>query len=772
MAELKYLSVMLDNFNNQYDSLTSISGPKGDISSELTSVANQLNDAISGFSSASSDSKIADLNSGLALAKQGLEVVKSHVDGDLDALLGNGAEVKAIIDEILELRRQGQSWKESGLERVWNNTIGSFVESWHDNDTYKIDQANRTIDQKNEKGEAQLQAMSAAINGVAFGVAGNMKMGGSLGQSVTYPDNYNFDGDKWDQEHPVYDLNFFQEVGCFVLGTVESGVKIVEGVVDAALTPVAGVVSLIKGNDDHALTKFIQTDWANEGASAVAGVIGVNKESYNASSGRSVGSTIGTVVGHGALWCTGWGAVVSAVSIAGNTSETVIQNGGTVGEGLWKGTLMGTASYAGGKVLGAVVNKVSPAVSGWVNNSGNVVAKTLKAASTSFKDWGSLSVGGKVVSTIASPVRGATNLLSKATSSGAKVLDKAFGSSKVASALGAVDAKATNAAQSIVDKVSSKVSLGASTLKRGGDAAVNEYKDAVDKWKAAGSNKTSAEYDAVERAYNKIPEGSRPANIGDQAYTTSQTDALVNKYNSSQSAWEAAGKPTSGAEYDAMRTAYDNIPTSNRPVAVGDTAYTTFATDSLSYNYNQTVASWEAAGKPTSGATYDAMKAAYDNLPGTVKTTTTTIGSPVLMSNSADSLIRTYNDALTTWKISGEQASGAEYEAMMKAYNNIPEAIRNSNVGTVGSVGVPSYGVDTTIRNYNNSMLNWYNAGGNVNSAEYQAMVDAWNSLPAGIRTANPGDVIGKTYQATAITDVNNKVGGLFAAYENIENNG
>ena len=160
--------------------------------------------AISGFSSAANDSVVTNIISGATLAKEGIERVKGHVEADISALLSNASQVMATIQLIEDLITSGESLR--GRETVTEtDENGNNVERVLENDQALIDKTNEKIDYYNEQGEKQLNAMADAINSVAFGVTGNMTIGGSLGASIGYCDNYSYQFETYVDNDPVDD---------------------------------------------------------------------------------------------------------------------------------------------------------------------------------------------------------------------------------------------------------------------------------------------------------------------------------------------------------------------------------------------------------------------------------------------------------------------------------------------------------------------------------------------------------------------------------------
>ena len=332
MAELNKLSAMLEGFNNSYDSVVEAGSKASTIADSINQVSTKVSSAISNLATASSDAQVTSASGGLQLAKDGLDRVKSHVEGDLGALMSNAGEVKSIIDQILQKIEEGKSWTPGGKEK--NATTGE--EEYVAHDQAKINAANAEIDYLNQKGEAQLNAMSSAINSVAFGVAGNMQIGGTLGNSTTYPDNYNFtfadfevppedDGsgdNNGDNTQETEKLTFLEGVGAVVTGTVSGPLKLVEGVLDFGTMILGGVVSIFSREAADDIYSFAEKDLVDEGARAILGDKIVNSGEFQTS------QTVGKFVSYQAarMIAPPIGAMVAQCGMAGNAMEKIYAN--------------------------------------------------------------------------------------------------------------------------------------------------------------------------------------------------------------------------------------------------------------------------------------------------------------------------------------------------------------------------------------------------------------------------------------------------------------
>jgi len=452
------------------------------------------------------------------------------------------------------------------------------------------DRVNRDMKQLEE----HIASIAKSSYNIDLGITAATLASGQLGPYTSFSDTFSFTKEKWEEENPVVNLNIFQQVGCAVVGAVESVVKVVEGVADAALTVVGGVVSLFTGNDDNWFRRAAQYDVAGTLGKGMASVIGVNAKAYEASIGRKIGNFTGSVVAHGVLWATGVGAVISAVSIAGNSMERNLQDGKTIGEALWRGTLDGAISYVGGRFLQSVGSKIMPKITNWVGNSKNILARTIKAGATSFKDWGSLSLGGKVVSAVVSPLRGYVKFVGKAINTGAKWLSPKFTAlgqhSKIFQKVIDADAafaarvdrgvdKAFNAVKNAKAAVSSKVHSATDKLKNSkiGQKASNlkakvsdtatkvkqNVKSAASKAKAKITGKTGAETAATSDTGSAVKKGASPA--GDTGAKNAKV-GTEGSTNAKAGGAEGGGKPA-GTETGAKPAGTE---TGAKPAAGGE----------------------------------------------------------------------------------------------------------------------------------------------------------------------------------------------------------
>ena len=149
MAELNKLSNKLQTFKGVYSYWPTMKSSQDSISGDLALISGAIDSAISGYKQASSDTQVTELCTCCTLAKDGVDRVKSHIEGDLDSLFSNGDEVKKYIDEIEQKRAEGAKWKTAWYEDVWNYTIGALIKEWRVGDQPNIDKANREIDHLN-----------------------------------------------------------------------------------------------------------------------------------------------------------------------------------------------------------------------------------------------------------------------------------------------------------------------------------------------------------------------------------------------------------------------------------------------------------------------------------------------------------------------------------------------------------------------------------------------------------------------------------------------
>lgn len=365
MAELNSLSQLLEGFKNFYDGeMQSVSGVSSSVASSLSTAANTLSDAMSLFSKASSDSAISSLNGGVALAKEGIERVKSHVEGDIASLLGDAGSLRTgTIQKILDKIEEGKAWKEASTEK---DEDGKTITK--QNDQAKINEANQYIDRMNSKGEAQLNAMAAAINGVAFGVTGNMTLGGSLGKSTTYADGYHFNGDEWEKDNPEpkYEepkeedkkvdkvesepLTFIEGVGAVASGVVSAPLKLVEGVADFGAMILGGIVSIFSREAADSIYDFASKDLTNELSTAIMGEKITNSDLYKGT------QSVAKYAGYQVARCIAppIGAMAAQVAMSGNAMEKLYARTGradiSIGAGLLLEEIQGRLNAGGGKL--------------------------------------------------------------------------------------------------------------------------------------------------------------------------------------------------------------------------------------------------------------------------------------------------------------------------------------------------------------------------------------------------------------------------------------
>ena len=419
MAELHELSSILQNLKDSYDSIVATKSVQSDIITQLNEVNTSLDAAISAYSSAGSDSQITSLVSSVGIIKGGVSAVISHTQGDLDGLYSNLDEVKAsVIDRVDELHDlcASEGWKEAATEIVEDPKTGQKKEEYKQNDQAKIDQANAEIDMLNQKGEAQLNAISAAINGVSFGVIGNMVTGGGVVSGVNYLDNYSFDasefvietegeqqgdqegeqqgdqqgdqqgeqqgdqqgdqegeqqgdqqGDQQADQVQQVETNTASKVASAVVGVAEGVVNLGEGVVDAAGTAASWLLDKIGDLTGSQWCKqassdvkdFVQNDYSRMAGDTAMGALSSltggaiqNDESWR--SGANVVGEVATAVLVPAI-----GLKTVAASAMGQTSETVLGAGGNIDQATLSGGLAAGGSYILGKVGQKILGKVA-----------------------------------------------------------------------------------------------------------------------------------------------------------------------------------------------------------------------------------------------------------------------------------------------------------------------------------------------------------------------------------------------------------------------------
>ena len=487
MATLNPLSPTLTLFKASYSSIAGINTDS--ITNPLTTASTVLESAISGFNAAGNDSVVSKIVEGATLAREGVERVKGHVTSDIANLKSNASDVYGIIQKIEDLIRDGASWQ--GAETITETLKNGKTEQRIDyHDQAKIDRANAEIDYYNSKGEAQLNAMADAINGVAFGVTGNMALGESLGPSTGYLDGYKFKFNDFSYEASKNEdnqnngaqgdnLTFLEEAGCLVVGGVSSVAKVGEGVVDFGATLIGGGLSWLGGvlgieglkNAGDSMVEFAEHDYVGEATDWVLDQTGISKDAYDNSIGQKIGSTVGTVASHGALWLTGAGAFVSSASLGGQRMEQSLQEGNSTGSAILSGVTTAGLSYAGGHALKALGGRAVSWLSDPARGGATVLGKVYSAATTRFgTGWGAATGTGvkglanKAISIAASPLRGVSNVMT----SGANHINSALSGSRTWHALGTADAAVDGVANRLFGGAAASATAGAGGTPAGG----------------------------------------------------------------------------------------------------------------------------------------------------------------------------------------------------------------------------------------------------------------------------------------------------------------
>ena len=428
----------------------------GEISNYINTAQNTIDTAKGDIASSINDAQGADCVAAMELVSQACSRLKQSIVSDIGGICSKCEEVDKVIIEIEKKQQEASNIPRSlWIEEAWDD-LGHFIAGhWNNSNHGKFKKLNDEIIQSIKLAESQIDAIANASYSIELGIKATQDGSVDIGPYSGFSDNYSFSQEQWLSENPIAHLNILQQTGCAVAGAVESVVKAGEGIVDAVLTVAAGVTSLITGNDDNWFRQAAEFDFAGMVGDAAASVLTlgtVSKEQYHESAGRAVGSFVGSVVVHGALWASGLG-ILSAVSIAGNSMEKHLQNKETVGGALVSGLWDGTKAYVTGHVLSAVGGKILPKLSNWAQNSTNILARGYRAAATSFgSGWGANSLGTKIVSAVASPVRGTVKALGHAITGGKDILTKTIGATKVGSALVTADKAVSNAFDSALDR--------------------------------------------------------------------------------------------------------------------------------------------------------------------------------------------------------------------------------------------------------------------------------------------------------------------------------
>ena len=195
MVTREKLDPTLQAFKDSYDGTNaSVSTAQGAIVTALGAVSTQLAEAVTNYNAAGSDSQIAALVSCVELANQGVEAVKTHVDGDISALLGDCAGVRAIVTEIEDYVEKNKNEPDEIVETPGDPDKGT-ADVMGPNPM--IDYYNECIRILNQKGLDYLNAIKDAMDAVDMGVKGNMKQGGSVGAGNGYNCNFNANDPKY-----------------------------------------------------------------------------------------------------------------------------------------------------------------------------------------------------------------------------------------------------------------------------------------------------------------------------------------------------------------------------------------------------------------------------------------------------------------------------------------------------------------------------------------------------------------------------------------------
>jgi len=393
LEDMHPLSPVLTKFDqNVTPNLGSMETAKSEVSTAVNDAINAYDSAISGISSAIKDPQGNALNGAVQLVHQASQVLKTSMDGDMGAIITECKSLNTIIEQIKQKIQEGIPLQAGFWEKVWNSIKNCFVGQWAENDAGKISKLNQEIDQLNGAGEAQLAAIISAANAVKLGIIGNMKYGGALGAYVNFASNYNFNFDTYIAENPIYNSTILGKAGCFVVGQVEGVVNFFEGIADAGLLLVGGVVDIFDGDRENWFERAAKFDvagwstgWAYEGMKNVSWL------GYSEGA-RNVGNFTGEVV---AAVVVPYGLALSAVSMVGQTGETALQNGDSGGVATLKGLGAGALTFATGKAVSwlantPVVSKVTGKIGAWlsggskaanaVNKVGGVVGKTVDVA--------------------------------------------------------------------------------------------------------------------------------------------------------------------------------------------------------------------------------------------------------------------------------------------------------------------------------------------------------------------------------------------------------
>lgn len=361
MANIIPLTAKLQAFKDTVSpSISSMENTKNEIANYLNEATTTYESAYNGITSAITDDQGKVASQSLALVKQAVEIMKNSITNDMGNIL---SECSKISDEIARIESEierGNKLTPGWWESVWNDITGFFTSEWCDNDAGEIKRINEEVGQSMNALEAQLDAIASSSNSIRLGIIGNMVAGGTLGSYIDFASSYNFNLQQWKAENPIYRETLLGQVGGFVVGLVETPLKMVEGLVDTAALIVADVLA-ITGADTSGIVNWIATDHVGNF---------INNTLYNGTDAyieaRTLGKGVSDIFIRKLLSKIPIVRGVVAVSTAGRTAEYALANGANL--------LTATGgAVAGGVVDYIIMGRMNSNNSGANSGSNNVI---------------------------------------------------------------------------------------------------------------------------------------------------------------------------------------------------------------------------------------------------------------------------------------------------------------------------------------------------------------------------------------------------------------
>ena len=403
MGHMHQLSSTLQQFDaNITPNLGTMSSAKSNLSAEISSAVAAYSSAFSGLTSAmANDTQGQSTIAGVKLLTEACEVLQKSIDGDIGRIISECESVAKLIEEIKNKIKEGEALEPGGwVEKVVNFITGLISKEWCANDQAKIDRLNAEIDQLNKAGEAQINAIKGAASGVALGIKGNMVAGGQLGAYVDFNSNYKFDLEKFKEENPAYEASLLGTVGSFYVGQVEGVLNLVEGIVDAVLTPVAAVTSLIDKGLLKNVVKYDVSEFAGDLMAKPLDALGLGVNEKARKTGLLVGEIVGAVA-VSAVASPTVGLAMLSMSSGGQASEIALKDG---------------SSIVSAALLGAGTSALTFVMPKFISGVGKAGATVLGKV-TSFKPVNKL-ITSNVVKTATAGVKNVASKAATAVSSG------------------------------------------------------------------------------------------------------------------------------------------------------------------------------------------------------------------------------------------------------------------------------------------------------------------------------------------------------------------